>query len=409
MAQIITTDGLKTQVDLGADKDGLMMGLSLWRQASDEGITFAQAVNRQFADANPEFGSAFEQIMASEGMFMRRNPVTGERPPRMYDVMNAPSMAQGVVRPDGSQALTVAGRILFPATILQWVESELMQDSTAYEGVFNGMVAYSSASDSVLVRQPIINMTGPRDSLPQPIAQGAEPSQMMTITLSDRAITVPVRSIGLEVTDQAQQALQIDYIGMSLQQQLAGQRAALINEALSSLINGDTDRGIAAVPGENFSSYDSAVTAPSSSTVGLTDKAWVKWLYRDYWKMTVTDVICELDTYFLVRDRIGRPTIFTDAGNDMRLTSHAMVNPAIRGINQEVNFFIVPPGVGVGANTMIGIDRRKAIHKIVVASATYSAVEQYVMRRSTAMRFDFAETYMKFIPDGSGWKKAVVA
>jgi len=94
-----------------------------------------------------------------------------------------------------------------------------------------------------------------------------------------------------------------------------------------------------------------------------------------------------------------------DAGNDIRLTSiPTAANP---GIPSAVQFFIVDTAI-VGANTLIGIDSSKAIHRLVYAGGSYSAVEQYVMRKSTAMRFDFAEMSTRLYGDNSGWKKLVL-
>ena len=408
-------DGKDTvEVDLMDKSAGVEKGLQLWFEATQKGVSFQQHVNSVFGqhlstEEAARFGTPFQQMLRAEGIRMQYNPVTGERPPRMSAIMGS-----GVVRPDGSQALTAAGRLLFPATILQWIESELMQNTEGYTGAFNSLVAYTSASDSVLVQQPVINFAAARDSLPQSVAQGAEAPMMMTISLSNRTFNIPTRGIALEVTDDAQKALQIDYIGMSLQEQIRGMEVANVNEALSGLVNGDTDRGISALPGENLSAYDSAVVAPSSSTPGLTNKAWVKWLRRAWWKMQITDVFLNEDTVFPIQDRIGRPTVFTDPANDMRLTAQGYVTSPLRGIADTVNLFIVPDGVGIGANTLVGIDRTKAIHKIVVASATYSAVEAYVLRRTTGMRFDSAVFYTRMIPGNglvgdNGWKKAVIA
>lgn len=385
---IIDRDGNRQQVELSVD---------MYREAFDMGVSLPQYLSQKFDTDSDKFGTPFQQLLATSGMALKRDKETGLAASRMYDILNGgPNMA--VVRPDGSQALTVAGRMLFPAVILQWIESTLMDDWSTYESVYGRMVALTSSSSSPRVDQPIVNLTAPRNSIAQPIAQMSEPNSMVSISLSDRSYKIPTYSIGIELSEESTKSTAIDYVGMTLQQQIIGQRIALVNQYLSAMINGDADMGITALSGENSSTYDSNATTAAT----FTNKAWVKWLRKDWTKLTIDWVICDIDTYLAIENRVGRPVIVGDAGNDIRLTSiPTAANPGIPG---SVNFFIVDTAI-IGANTMVGIDSRKAIHRIVYAGGSYSAVEQYVMRKSTAMRFDFAEMSTRLYYDNSGWKK----
>lgn len=388
---IVDRDGNRTQVDLSVE---------LYREAFDQGISLPSLLNQKFDTDHEKFGSPFQQLLATSGMALSRDQLTGLPASKMADILDGgPQMA--VVRPDGSQALTVAGRMLFPAVIMQWIESQLMDDWTAYEGVYNRMVALTTSANSPRVDQPIVNLTAPRGSLAQPIAQMAEPGAMVSISLSDKSYRIPTKSIGFEISDEASKATAIDLVGMTLQQQIIGQRIGLINEYLNSMINGDADLGLTTLTSENASTYDATVTAGT-----ITNKAWVKWLRKDWTKLTIDWVICDIDTYLAIENRTNRPTVFTDSGNDIRLTSiPTAANPGIPG---AVNFFIVDTAL-IGANTLIGIDSRRAIHKMIYVGGSYSAVEQYVMRRSTAMRFDFAEMSTRLYYNNDGWKKLVLA
>jgi len=384
-------------LDRHGNRQDVQLDVTMYKEAFDANMSLAQLINNKYDTDTERYGTPFQQLMTTAGLALKRDQLRGLAASRMSDVLDGgPTMA--VVRPDGSQALTVAGRILFPAVILQWIESQLMDDWTTYEGIYNRMVALTSSADSPRVDQPIVNLTAPRASLAQPIAQGAEPVTMVSISLSDRSYRIPTKSIGFEITDEASKATAIDWVGMTLQQQVIGQRIGLINQYLAAMINGDTDMGISALTGEKVTVYDSTIAANGV----MTNAAWVKWLRKDWTKLTIDWVICDIDTYLAIEKRADRPTIFTDAGRDTRLTSiPAAANP---GIPDTVNFFIVDTSI-VGANTLIGLDSRKAIHKMIYIGGSYSAVEQYVMRRSTAMRFDFAEMSTRLTANNDGWKK----
>jgi hypothetical protein len=320
---------------------------------------------------------------------LRRDPASGAGASKM-----------SLIRPDGSQALTVAGRLLFPAVFEQYVLSELMVDSSAFEGMYNKMVGQTVAVDSPMVFQPIINIVAPKSSRFQPISSGAEPATMMTISTSSKVVTIPQMSIGLEIDDQAARNITIDVVGTMIQQNLAGQRIYLIKQALANMISGDVDSGITALTTEN--SYDSGYDTSAITLATFSNKAWIKWLRKDWEKMTIDYVICDLDTYLAVQDRVGRPKWIDDTGNDTRLTSiPTMMN---KGIPGEINFFIVDSSI-VGTGTLIGIDSRIAIKKYLWAGGNYQATERYVMRRTEAMRWDIAELTTRMLPNGQGWKK----
>jgi hypothetical protein len=340
-------------------------------------------------DLDLGYGDAFTQVLASQGVRLRRDPVSGAGASKM-----------SLIRPDGSQALTIAGRLLFPAVFEQYVLSELMVDSTAFEGVYNQMVGQTVAVDSPMVFQPIINIVAPKSSRFQPISSGAEPATMMTISTSSKVITIPQMSIGLEIDDQAARNITIDVVGTMIQQNLAGQRIHLIKQALANMISGDVDSGITALSSEN--SYDAGYDTASVSLATFSNKAWVKWLRKDWEKMTIDYVICDLETSLAIENRTGRPTVYTDAGNDTRLTS--IPNIVNSGIPGGVKIFVVDSSV-IGTGTIIGIDSRKAIKKYLWAGGNYQATERYVMRRTEAMRWDIAELTTRMLPGGQGWKK----
>lgn len=394
---IVDVYGQRHEVNLNNVNDSVL----LYKEAFDKGLTLPQFLEQKYPTNAAKDGSAFAQLCATSGLVLKYDQKTGLRPSTMADMLNGFSTEANVVRPDGSQALTVAGRLLFPAVILQWIESRVMENYDAYEGVYNRMVALTSSAASPRVDQPIVNLTAPRSSLANPIAQMSEPNAMVSISLSDKSYRIPTFSIGFEIADEALKNTTIDFVGMTLQQQIIGQRISLINGYINAMINGDTDSGVAALGSVNASSYDSAVTSGV-----MTNKAWVKLLREDYLRMNYTFAICDIDSYLAIENRTGRPTVYTDAGNDIRLTS--IPKATLPGIPGAVEFFIVDTSI-VGANTVVLIDPSKAIHKMVYVGGQYSAVEQYVMRRTQAMRFDFAEMSTRLYYNGDGWKRFSIA
>ena len=350
-------------------------------------------------DTDPAYGSCFEQVIAAAGIAVRRDPLTKAPSTRMSKLLGTGAGSEmAIVRPDGSQALTVSGRMLFPAVVEQMMYHALMEDTSTYEGVYNQMIAMTSSVDSPRVYTPVANVLAPRGSLAQPIGQMAEPAAMLSISLSDRSLTIPRASIGLEIDDDAAKVVALDVVGMQLQQQAIGQRISLIDTGINSMIAGDLDLGLSALSSELMTAYDS-----TSTTAGaITHKAWIKWLRKDWKKMTIDWVFCDIDTFLAIENRTGRPIITSNQGTDGRLNVTPVI--AIPGLGDNVKFFIVETAL-IGANTLVGIDSSKAIHKYLWAAGQYAATESYVMRRSTAMRFDFAEMTTRFYPNGDGWKK----
>ena len=388
MTQIIGLDGKASEVKLSLDD---------YKEAYDNGLSLSQHLNQKFPTDSDKYGTAFEQAMASNGMFLQSDAVTGIKPPSMKEVLSGKvEVGMGpVTRPDGNNAQTLTGRLLFPAVVMEMIESELREDNTTYEGVFNSMVATTLNADSPRVDQPIINLTAPRGVRSQPIAQMSEPPAMVTISLAEKSFRLPTLSIGMEISDEAQRAATLDLVGIALREQTQAERSAIVDESIQKMVNGDTDLGMTALSAETAQSYDAAVTTAGT----ITQKAWLKWLRKDWKKMVITDVICDLDTYLAIEGRANRPIITENDGSGRLNSLQSLANP---GLPDTVRFFVVETAL-LGANTMVGIDRSKAIRRAIYTGASYSAIEQFVLRRSTAMRFDFSLSYFRLIDEA--WKK----
>jgi hypothetical protein len=393
MTQLVDRNGKASEINLSLDD---------YKAAYAEGLSLPQYLNLKYADDtdSDKYGTPFEQALASNGLFLHSDKQTGIRPPTIKAVLDGTvGINMGpITRPDGSQATTLAGRLLFPAVIEQMIASQLEDDTTSYEGAFNTMVASTFNSTSPRVDQPIINLTAPRAYRSQPIAQMSEPPAMASISLSEKSFRLPTLSIGIEISAEAQQASTLDLVGIALREQANAERVAIIDEAIVNMVNGDVDLGMSALSGENADEYDTSISANGV----ITNKAWIKWLRKDWKKMTITHIICDLDAYLALESRTGRPVV-ADASSEAFLTSTPSL--MLPGIPNAVRVFPVESEL-LGANTIIGIDSSKAIRRVIYTGAQYSAIEEFVLRKSTAMRFDFSLNYFRLIDQA--WKKLLL-
>jgi hypothetical protein len=118
----------------------------------------------------------------------------------------------------------------------------------------------------------------------------------------------------------------------------------------------------------------------------LSQKSWVKYLYTDHRRRTITHALMNIDTYFALEARTGRPTRDGEPATDERLNTLPRVT--LPGIPNGVQVVLIDD---FPANTIVGIDQTKAFRRIVYAGAAYKAVEEFVMRRATSMRMDWSE------------------
>lgn len=360
--------------------------VGMYRDAAREEMSLPDYLARQFPTDTAQYGSTFQQMMASCGMFMANDPANGIRKARIGDIMEG-TLAGTVVRDP-----VPASRILFPATILEVMEDRLKADSSGDVAIFNSMVAVEETINGSRWEQPVISMSKPEAARSQPISQLAEPSTMLTLTVSDKASTVPSFGIGMVIAEQAMKATALDFVTLSLARQAEAERAALIDGWINSLLNGDADFGLTALPTVKANTFDSSISAAGQ----LTHKAWVKWLRRNYRKRAISHIICDIDTYMSILGRTGRPLAQdrNDGGNERLVVTTDPLNPGLP--NPQV--YIVETGV-VPANTIMGFDARYAIRKVRNLQADYQAAEDMVMRRGQALRFDWSEMATRLYDD----------
>lgn len=368
-------------IDLNGATQDVKLDVSIYKEATDNHMTVPQLINTKYQTDSEKFGSAFDQFAAESGLFIHSNNRYAIRAPSMADVFTGKAeMNAGVIVRDASPA----SRILFPAVFLEAVENKLKVNTDGYVAQFDSMIAISDDIVGARFEQPLINYSKPEGARSQAIAQLAEPAVMMGITVSDVARKIPTFSIGMQISTEALQATTLDFVTLALARQAEVERAARVDEYIQAFLNGDVDMGSAALSSVTATSLDATIANAAGL---LTHKAWIKWLRVNFRKRHIDWVMCDLATALSIENRTGRPVITNDDPNSPRINATAEVaNPAW----QNVKIFLLEDGT-IPANTIIGLDSRYAIRRVRNSQADYAAVEQFVLRKAEAMRYDFGE------------------
>lgn len=377
-------------IDRTGAREEIEITVADYRAAAESGLSLTEHLSKEYdGRLDTKYGTALQQCMRSAGMFTKGG--NGIRPPTMKDVFDGSPFDVATVRGDGTNRNDPAGRLLFPEVILHVIRSQLTTDYADFLGGYNSMIAMSAGVTGPRFDQPVIDVQGPRFSGSQPIAQGSEPAVMVNISVADRTYRVPSKAIGLMITDEAQQASTLDLVSLAMTAQARQERVRMVEEQLQGMIHGDADVGETAIAADKVTVYDPSITTAGS----ITQLGWVKFLRNDYRKRSLGALMMDLDTALAIENRSGKPTIFGDNPNSPRIDSIFTVenlgipNPRILLLETAT----------IGANTIVGIDTRYAIRRVVNVSASYSAIEQFVMRKATGFRVDYGEMSHKLYPD----------
>jgi len=369
------------------DKDGKMQevkldaenGMALYKEAAAAQMTVPQYVNQKYETNAEQDGTAFEQFMAACGLFMHADRQFGIRPPSMRDVIDGVArMDAGVIVRDANPA----SRILFPAVFLEAVENKLKVDSGAYCNQFDSMIAISDDIVGARFEQPVLNFSRPEGHRSQGISQLALPNAMLSITSSDVARKIPTFSLGMEISNEAMQASSLDLVSLALARQAEIERTARVDEYINAFLSGDADMGSSALTTRKAVTLDATVTGNL-----ISHKAWLKYLKTNYRKRHIDWIMCDLDTALAIENRTGKPTYNVDDPRTPRIDALMSVsNPQW----QPVKIFLLEDGT-IPAWTVMGLDSRYAIRKVRNSQADYAATEDFVLRKSKALRYDFGE------------------
>lgn len=358
------------------------LSVEMYKDAADAGLSLKQHLSNIYPTNAQKHGSAFEQVLEQCGIFVKGNKEYGLRASSMDDVLNPKESASAITR-DG----VPASRLLFPAVILDVIEDKLTVDNDTNPSALTSMLAQDIPIPGDRWERPVLNFSQPEAARGQAVSQLALPNSMLMITASDKSQRIPNWAIGLEISEQAMKATTLDLVGMAVARQAAVEGNERANGFILSLLNGDIDLGMAALSAF-AGKVQTAVSLDATATAGLSQLSWMTWLTQRTNTRMITHVVTDLKGAMAIEARAGKPVITTDNPNSNRIdTLFDVINPTWPS---KVKIFLTND-VNWPAKTIMGFDGRYAITRVKSLTAQYSAIEQFVLKRSTAMRIDKGE------------------
>lgn len=383
MAAFIDAQGATQQFEVTLD---------LVRDAAANAVSLRDHINATLPTDAEKHGDAFSQLCASEGIVLVPNKKYGIRPQRLNAVLEGRTVleAGAVVRQPNNQA-----RVLLMPAIGALIEDKLVSDLDMNANAFDSMIALDETIADEWLLWPEINYAGPEAARSQVTSQLAKPAAMLSVTTAEKSVRIPTFSLGVEWSEQVTKYVNLDLIVLAIARQVANERNARANENLVALVAGDPDMGQA-----SLSSLGKSVTALSldaAATDGITQLAWISWLYANSKKRRITHLVTDIAGAMAIENRTGRPTVVQDNPGSKRIDSVVTVsNPTWA---PDLPIFVVDPSVGWAAKTILGIDARSALHRVTSTNASYQAQEDFVLRRGSALRYDFGQVVRRLFLD----------
>jgi hypothetical protein len=376
---IVQEDGTKVAANLSLDS---------YKEAAENGLTLRQHLASVHPTNDEKHGSAYAQLLEQLGIFVKTDKEAGIRGSTVGDLLSPAKDAAGVITKDG----VPASRLLFPAVILDVIEDKLQVNRTATANALSSMIAVNDDINGDRWERPVLNFNRPEAARSAPVAQLALPNIMMTITASDKAMRIPSWGIGMEISEQALRSTTLDLVGLAVARQAEVEENERAQAHVLSLLQGDPDISmvaLSAIAGK----VRTAVSFDPAATSGLTQTAWLGWLSRNSTKRTISHIVTDLAGAMAIERRAGKPTVMTDDPNSVRMdTLFNVINPTWPS---NVRIFLTEDPTWP-ANTIMGLDSRYAIHRANSLTAQYSAIENFALKRSTAMRVDKGEMLSRF-------------
>ncbi len=385
----------------GSIKEGFME-LGDYRIAADNNMRASAVVNARHSDADPTFGSAFEQGVRYLGIFPRGDLKYGVKPTTMKEMldgtcttkMSGYQLASGsiVSQLTPTNGMQPASSLVVPELILGFIEEELRADYGVEESAWNRMFALNQTVTTALWSQPMINVTAPGEQDMRAQAQNALPTQMVGITASMTSKAIGVASIGLQISDEAIRDVTLDLVALIVREQTMGQRMRRLWKDLAAVVNGNPDAGESPLTPLGFkATYDSTAAANT-----ITHAGYLKMLWDPSRIYSPDFMLGTLETYQAIENRTGRPLMFDPRTSGLNSGDEGSygLNPGMPSLinftTANPNMLLVPDGV-VNAKQLVLFDSRYALARIQNVSANYSATEKQVLTRSNFLRYDLSE------------------
>jgi hypothetical protein len=365
----------------------LNITVEAYKHAAALGMTLRQYAQTLAHDCDRSMGEPLDQMYQMSGLF------DGQKygmPAMTLSDMIAQPLAADFRRGDGSD-VGLGARLLYPQLILETMQANpLRNDGSDILSIWEELVSVSRNVNGTKVDQPIIDTTAPEGSRSGRIAQLAEPETMISITTGERSFRIPTNSIGLQISNEAMSATTIDIVRVVMEAQSRGDRIRRVNEQIKSMVFGDIDMGIAALPSIKANTFDSSIVANGK----ITKRAYIKWLHSVSDFANIGHILTNIDTAINLDESL-LPTAGTTGADNSK------IEKAFGGMDLGLTTPKLIPfkAETFGANTMVGLDARYAIQRFVNVSASYDAVEDYVMRKATGFRVDYGESATRLVDE----------
>lgn len=365
------------------DKQGknveMQVGVELYKSAGDHKrdlrTEVRYAASQQGVNWDPEKGDLIDQMYTASGLFDSK---FGGNSPTLKE-LSKQELANGFRAPDGP-GQSVGARVLFPQLILETLKAgALDDDGNDLVSALNKSVAVTTNLNGARADQPIIDARAPEGSDSGRMTQMAEPDTMVTITTSEKSYRIPTMSIGLTISDEAMEATTVDLVRIVMEAQARGERRRRAQAQLKALVLGDADYGMAALPQVTAKDFDNTLAVNEVSK-----KAYLKWLLANGGNVNIGRIFTSIDDLLTLDEALLPGTTGVDASKVI-----APFQGWVSGKNAP-EFAVVDPTT-FGAGVFVGLDPRYAIQRFVNVTATYDAIEKYVMRKATSFRVDHGE------------------
>lgn len=373
-----------TYLDAQGSPHAIELSVDMYKKAADRNQSLPQYLASTYPTNSEKHGTVFQQLMEQQGLFVRGDREHGIAKSTLNDLLNPTAAANAITR-EGAPA----SRFLFPAIVLEAMDNALLDDKSSDSAAFEDMIAVDDSINGDRFERMVVNVSERKHVRAMPVSQLAEPNIMMGITAADVTKRIPTFGIGIEISDQARQQ-SLDLVTRTIALQEQEERNIRTNDHILALLNGDPDIDMAALA-DVTGAVTKVRTLDSSITVDhkMTQLAWLKWLRGNgYNTAPVTHIITDFDGYMAYETRAGQPT---KSDNIEGVNKPNAVGEIINmGWPSKVKFFITNnPAWPKG--TLLGLNKERGIHRVKSLTAEYRAVEEFVMKRSTMMRFDSGE------------------
>lgn len=285
-----------------------------------------------------------------------------------------------------TQDNSVTGRLVVQAFLMDAIEASLRSSDYGITGLFNRKAAVTDSINGTKFERPILNFTRPAAGRSKGIAQLSEPTSMLLMTASDKSFKIAGSSIGIEYSDQVANSVSLPIVTLSMQRQAEEEALERVEDQLLNFLNGDTDLDMVALASVSGAVKNAKTDYDSTLAAGaLSQKAWVGWLFNNSRKRRIDTVVTDLAGALAIENRSGRPNVQGDNATSKRIdTLESVVNPTWPD-RVEV---IISQDPSWPTNSIMGFDSRYGYHIVTSTSMSYSAMEQFALRRSTKMRID---------------------